>query len=288
MTTTTAAATPITVDAAGVSLSGRAAEPAGPSRGLIVAMHGGTYDSGYYDVGPDSLLALGPRLDYTVVAVDRPGYGAATDVDDAHKSFAGQTAVLVAAVDELVARYGGPVVLIGHSIGGMMALRTAGAMSTPPAGVEVSGLGELWQPGLREMWSSLIGDAPAVSLPAEGHAQVMFGEENTFDAGSVTVDAELLRPLPMPELVDVVAWSEQLPQVGAAISAPVSLTLAEQDRIWQSDDAARTALAGHFTAAASVDIDLFTGAGHSIELHRRARAYALHQLAFAEDCLSRV
>lgn len=288
MTTTTAAATPITVDAAGVSLSGRAAEAAGPSRGLIVAIHGGTYDSGYYDVGPDSLLTLGPRLDYTVVAVDRPGYGAATDIDDAHKSFAGQTAILVAAVDELVARYGGPVVLIGHSIGGMMALRTAGAMSTPPAGVEVSGLGELWQPGLREMWSSLIGDAPAVSLPAEGHAQVMFGEENTFDAASAAVDAELLRPLPMPELVDVVAWSEQLPQVGAAISAPVSLTLAEQDRIWQSDDAARAALAGHFTAAASVDIDLFTGAGHSIELHRRARAYALHQLAFAEDCLSRV
>lgn len=286
MTVTETTGQALTLDAAGVTLSARLTEPSGPSRGLIVAIHGGTYDSGYYDVGPDSLLALGARLDYTVVAVDRPGYGAATDVDDSHKSFAGQTAILVAAVGELVARLGGPVVLVGHSIGGMMALRTAGALPTPPAGVEVSGLGEIWQPGLREMWSSLIGDAPAVSLPAEGHAQVMFGEEDTFDAAAVGVDAELLRPLPMPELVDVVAWSEQLPQVGAAITAPVSLTLAAQDRIWQSDDAARAALGRHFPSA--VEVNLFAGAGHSIELHRKARAYTLRQLAFAEECLSSV
>lgn len=287
MTLTDTAVQPISVEAAGITLSGRAAHPAGASRGLIVAVHGGTYDSGYYDVGPDSLLALGPRLDYTVVALDRPGYGAATDVDDSHKTFAGQTAVLAAAVDELTARYGGPVALVGHSIGGMTVLRTAAAMAVPPAAVEVSGLGEVWQPGLREMWSSLIGEAPSVSLPPEGHAQVMLGDEGTYADDAAGIDADLLRPLPMPELTDVVAWSEQLPDVGAAISSPISLTLAAQDRIWQSDDAARDSLARHFTASPRVQVTLFEQAGHSIELHRRARAYTLGQLAFVEDCFSR-
>lgn len=284
--TVSTSTTSLSLDVDGVTLSGRIAEPSGISRALIVAFHGGTYDSSYYDVGPDSLLALGVRLDYTVAAIDRPGYGAATDVDDEHKSFAGQTKLLAATVDQLSSTYPGPVVLVGHSIGGMLALRTAAAMTSAPAGVEVSGLGDLWQPGLREMWSSLIGDAPAVSLPPEGHAQVMLGADDTFDPAAPAVDADLLRPLPMPELIDVVAWSEHLPTVGAAIISPLRLTLADQDRIWQSDDAARAALARHFTAAPSVRVDLFTGAGHSIELHRRARAYALRQLAFVEDCVS--
>jgi hypothetical protein len=90
----------------------------------------------------------------------------------------------------------------------------------------------------------------------------------------------------MPELIDVVAWSDRLPAVAAAIDVPVRATLAQHDNIWQSDEAARTALGGHFTQSPSIRVESFPGAGHSIELHHSARAYALRQLAFAEECLS--
>jgi hypothetical protein len=97
----------------------------------------------------------------------------------------------------------------------------------------------------------------------------------TIDAGPLT-----------PELIDVVAWSDRLPSAAAAIDVPVRATLAEHDNIWQSDEAARTALRQRFTQSPSIRVEPFPRAGHSIELHRGARAYALRQLAFAEECLS--
>ncbi|GAA4401496.1 alpha/beta hydrolase [Tsukamurella soli] len=288
MSDTATQTAPLNIEVDGLVMGGRVAEPSGSPRGLVIALHGGTYDSGYYDQGPDSLLALGSRLDYTVAAIDRPGYGGSAVADPGRLSFAAQTASLAAAVDRLAAEYPGPVVLIGHSIGGMIALQVAAATATPLAGVEVSGLGELWQPGIREMWASLIGDGAAVTLPTEGHAQVMLGPTATQAPDSIARDADLLRPLPMPELTDVVGWSDLLPAVAAAVAIPVSLTLAEHDNIWQSGTEAQALLAGHFTAAPLVRVDRFAGAGHSIELHRGARAYALYQLAFAAACISPV
>jgi pimeloyl-ACP methyl ester carboxylesterase len=53
-----------------------------------------------------------------------------------------------------------------------------------------------------------------------------------------------------------------------------------------SDAAARTVLRQRFTRCPSIRVESCPGAGHSIELHRGARAYILRQLAFAEECLS--
>ncbi|MEN0136006.1 MAG: alpha/beta hydrolase [Rhodococcus sp. (in: high G+C Gram-positive bacteria)] len=286
--TTPIPVTDIEVDAGELRLSGRIARPHTERHGLVVALHGGTYDSGYYDRGPGSLLELGALLGYTVVALDRPGYGSTTSCDPAVLSFPAQTRILAAAVDTIAGDLGrtGDVVLVGHSIGGMLALQVASHTRDPLRGVEVSGLGEFWQPGLREMWASMISDAPALVLPPDAHAHVMFGPDDTHTVDQVELDARLLRPLPMPELTDVVQWSTALPSVAAKVAVPVSLTLAEHDNIWQSSAEARDALAGHFTSAPTVQTDLFRHAGHSIELHSRARAYALRQLAFVEECLT--
>lgn len=279
----------LTVDVGELLLSGRIAGPRTAGRGVIVALHGGTYDSAYYDNGPDSLLRLGALLGYLVIALDRPGYGATRDADPALLSFAAQARILSAAVTRIRAGYPGApgLVLAGHSIGGMLALCAAAAdQAGTIAGVEVSGLGERWQPGLREMWASMIGDGPSVTVPADAHGQVMFGPPGTHSAAGRARNADLIRPMPMPELVDVVGWGDMLPSAAASVTVPVSITLAEHDNIWQSGTAARDAAARHFTAAPSVRTGLFAAAGHSIELHRGARAYCLRQLAFAEECLT--
>jgi pimeloyl-ACP methyl ester carboxylesterase len=280
---------PTTIDAGPLTLSARIRRPNQQARGVIVALHGGTYDSGYYDTGADSLLDLAATLGYLVVAVDRPGYGATHGADPELLTFGAQTTMLSQALLRVWADIGqgAGLVLIGHSIGGMLALCVAATRpAVPLRGVEVSGMGELWQPGLREMWGSLIGDAAEVTVPADAHNQVMYGPEGTFDAARQATYTALQRPIPMPELIDVVAWSDRLPSVAAAIDVPVRATLAEHDNIWQSDQAARTALRQRFTRNPSIRVESFPGAGHSIELHRGARAYVLRQLAFAEECLS--
>lgn len=209
---------PTTIDAGLLTLSARIRRPCQQPRGVIVALHGGTYDSGYYDTGSDSLLDLAATLGYLVVAVDRPGYGATHGADPELLTFDAQTTILSQALLRVWTDIGqrARLVLIGHSIGGMLALRAAAARpAVPLRGVEVSGMGELWQPGLREMWGSLIGDAAEVTVPANAHNQVMYGPEGTFDAARQATFTALQRPIPMPELIDVVAWSDRLPSVAA-------------------------------------------------------------------------
>jgi pimeloyl-ACP methyl ester carboxylesterase len=278
-----------TIEAGPLTLSARVRRPASAPRGVVVALHGGTYDASYYDTGPGSLLDLGAALGWLVAAVDRPGYGATHGADPKLLTFDAQTDILSEAVRRVWTDLGqrAGLVLIGHSIGGMLALCVAATRpAVPLRGVEVSGLGELWQPGLREMWGSLIGDAPEVTVPPDAHNQVMYGPAGTFDPDRQAAFTDLQRPMSMPELIDVVDWSGRLPAVAAAIDVPVRATLAEHDNIWQSGDAARAALGQHFTGDAPARVEPFPGAGHSIELHRSARAYVLRQLAFAEECLS--
>ncbi|WP_427891753.1 alpha/beta hydrolase [Kribbella sp. GL6] len=266
-------------------LSGRIAGPRSQPRGLVIALHGGTYDSAYYETGAGSLLELAEPLGLCVVALDRPGYGATADLDPLHLSFTGQTDVLLEAVQDSIEQIEpqSGVVLVGHSIGGMIALHVAARKPAGLKGVEVSGLGAVWRPGMLEMWSSFVSDAANLVVPAEPHAQVMFGPEGTYAEAQRAADAGLIRPMPMPELVDVVRWADDFPTVAAGIEVPVSLTFAEHDNIWMTDEAARTAAAALFTNAPQVDINLLRTAGHCAEWHNAGRAYNLRQLAFVEE-----
>jgi pimeloyl-ACP methyl ester carboxylesterase len=276
------------VDTPGGQLSGRISGPMERPRGLVIALHGGTYDSGYYDTGPGSLLSVGDALGLCVVALDRPGYGAGSAFDPRRLSFSGQTELLGAAVKQLI-RDIDPIagaVLVGHSIGGMLALRVAAEGAAALRGVEVSGIGARWRPGMRETWSSFIGDRPAIEVPADAHAHVMFGPVGTYAPDRRALDAELARPMPMPELMDVVHWAEAFPSVAKDVTVPVSMTFPEHDNIWMTDADARSLAGSLFTRAPSVHLELFAHAGHCIELHKRARSYCLHQLAFVEDCLA--
>ena len=275
------------VDTPAGRLSGRLSGPKSRPRGLVVALHGGTYDAGYYDMGPDSLLSLGAALDLCVLALDRPGYGLGRALDSRWLSFDGQVQLLAAALDRAAGDMDPVtgVVLMGHSIGGMLALRVAAEAKQALRGVEVSGIGLQWRPGMQELWSSFVGDQAAIDVPPQAHAHVMFGPPGTYAESRLALDAQLLRPMPMPELMDVVRWADAFPSVARGVTAPVSITFPENDNIWMTDADARACAAALFTHAASVRVELLPQAGHCIELHKRARSYCLRQLAFAEECL---
>lgn len=100
---------PVTVDAGGISLSGLLSEPTQEApRAVIVALHGGGMNAGYFDgqAHPDaSLLTLGARLGYTVLALDRPGYGASAARLPAGQRLTVQAAVVRCAVQAFTARH---------------------------------------------------------------------------------------------------------------------------------------------------------------------------------------
>ena len=68
----------VSIDAGTMKLSGRFLPAAnGDPRALLVAIHGGTYTSKYFDTPSSSLLELCASLGYSILALDRPGYGSA-------------------------------------------------------------------------------------------------------------------------------------------------------------------------------------------------------------------
>lgn len=143
----------ISLDAAGTALSALVCEPAeGPPRATVVAVHGAGMSAGYFDSQalPDfSLLTLGARLGYTVVALDRPGYGLSTDALPDGQPVAEQAATLAAAVRDFGARYptGAGTFLLAHSFGGKVALLTAADHAPSDLlGVEISGCGHRYAP----------------------------------------------------------------------------------------------------------------------------------------------
>jgi len=80
----------VSIDAGTIKLSGRFLPATnGQPRALLVALHGGTYTSKYFDTPSSSLLELCASLGYSILALDRPGYGTATSVPFDQLSFDG-------------------------------------------------------------------------------------------------------------------------------------------------------------------------------------------------------
>lgn len=276
------------VVADGSPLSGRIAAPDGPPHALIIALHGGTYSSRYYDLtGSERSSALSnfAALGYRTVAVDRPGYGSTTGAAPAGCDLDAQAETIGEAVDLIHAQHGSdlPVFLIGHSIGGMIALLVAArGVEAPLIGVMASGLGVVWQPGIHEMWSSLVSDADTVTVPNEARDQLMFAGPV---ADAVQKDAGTdLHPLPVEELRGATTWHERMAAVGPAIGVPVLHVLPEHDGIWCSDDAAQRAAAKALSGARSATVRVQRHAGHSLDAHLAGWSHHLETASFLEAC----
>jgi pimeloyl-ACP methyl ester carboxylesterase len=85
-------------------MSGLVAEVAEP-RAVVIAFHGGASTAAYFDCPEHprlSLLRTGPELGFTVVALDRPGYGASAPYPDAMQRPEQRVALAYGAVDKVL------------------------------------------------------------------------------------------------------------------------------------------------------------------------------------------
>ncbi|MFC7303693.1 alpha/beta hydrolase [Streptomyces monticola] len=276
----------ITLDAAGLTLSGLLAEPAGGApRAVVVALHGGGMTAGYFDGQAEpqlSLLTLGASLGLTVLAVDRPGYGRSAPALPEGQSLAEQSDTLHAALDTFTDRYetGAGLFLLAHSYGGKLALTAAAddGRGERFTGLDVSGCGHRYA-------------VTADELPGS-HGRVdrrrSWGPLRLYPPGTFRCSQDVVAPMPLRERRELVGWPDRLPGLAARIRVPVRLTFSEYESLWRHDDEALAEIRALFGAARShgAVVERQRGAGHNISLGWAARAYHLRALAFLEECLT--
>ncbi|HEX7782244.1 MAG TPA: alpha/beta hydrolase [Sphingobium sp.] len=282
---------PLVMELGDRTFSARAALPDGDGAldlPLIVALHGGGYTSGYFDVAGNSLLARCESLGIPIVALDRPSYGDTSWLDDADVTQSSNARLLSAAISDLWKQFGSGkagIVLLGHSIGGAIALRIAASPLTwPLIGVAISGIGLVHRPEEAKAFGALP-PIPKIDLPLATKDELMFGAAGTFSPQAVKASHAANAPLPRQEIIDISSlWPIEAKAVLAAISAPMHYRQAHDDKLWvvEADEADRFAAA--CSSARSVDARLLRKVGHCIDLHRAGPAFQLEQLAFALRC----
>jgi uncharacterized protein len=104
------------------------AEPPGPAQGTCVVWHGNAGSARQRDYLAAPLLQLGLR----VVVAEYPGYGARPPGSRREAVLKAEAKALVEAVHR---RFGGPVVLLGESLGAALAAAVAGDPILPVSGV---------------------------------------------------------------------------------------------------------------------------------------------------------
>jgi pimeloyl-ACP methyl ester carboxylesterase len=271
---------------AGLSGRLRLPETIAPDMPLIVAVHGGTYTSAYFDVRGHSLLDQAAALGIPILAIDRPGYGESPMLEDGR--MASQAHFLTGALGEAWSRYGtgtSGMMIIAHSIGAAISLMLAGAPGDLPLlGIAVSGVGLRTPAGHQPMWEALP-DLPHVELPSAMKDEVMFGPAGSYNASMPAASHVSDAPALRAELVDIVStWHHDVHDILGRIRVPVHYRQAEVDHLWIVDQDEVDGFAAALTNAPRVDAAMVHGTGHCMDFHRIGRALQLQQLGFALQC----
>ncbi len=250
----------------------RVAEPDGPARATIYALHGGGLHGGYWDCDRDpslSLLRLGAALGFRVVAPDRPGYAANNEPWPAGLPATEEAALHVATIRRQWADE--PVLLVGQSAGAIVSVHAAATWPWPGLiGVDYSGV------GIR-----LNRDAANEG----GSRAVFWGSEELYPPGTFEPGGRPLAPVVPPDGDSAREWAEVFPALAARVTVPVRITFAEHERWWDGGAAVLPTVAAAYRSSPLVETGVQPNGGHNLSLGFGARPYHLRVLAFAEICL---
>jgi len=266
-------------------VSGRIIRPSVVARGeLLVCIHGGGCNGNYFDLTGCSMAQEAVSRGFVVLLVDRPAHGG-NPAAPVPYPIAQTTPLIRAFIDQVrpLVPETDAVALVGHSIGGAIALHMAGGCGDwPLSAVAVSGIGEEPAAAIRDIVLPL--DSEKVD-PPEALTDSLFhagGEPLSWKAiASLRRAAELWL---VSEVVDVMdSWPRDWPEVARRIRVPVHLRLAEHERVWRSgeDEVARMA---NRLGNSRVDAALLRGGGHLYEVSKRGPELLRSQLDFIDDC----
>ncbi|MEU9242678.1 alpha/beta fold hydrolase [Streptomyces sp. NPDC048385] len=254
-------------------------------RAVIVALHGGATTSAYFD-HPDhprlSLLRTAQAAGFTVIALDRPGYGSSAGHEDRMRTPEQRTDFVRTALEALLQGrdQGLGRFLWAHSAGCELAVRMAGdPRGAQLLGVELAGMGRTHHPSALRAMEEWRRD-PARTRPSL--RQALWHPEDAYPP-DVFGGRRIGASSPAYE-GDRQGWQEEFERLAARVLVPVHLTLAEHEQVWANGPQGLADLADMFTATRRLVLHEQAGAGHNTSVGRTALAYHLHVLAFVEEC----
>ncbi|MEO8724154.1 MAG: alpha/beta hydrolase [Sphingobium sp.] len=285
---------PFEIDVGSVVIRGLVAGTA--ERGLLIALHGGGYDANYWhtsDSDAGSLMNIGAALGFKVVAVDRPGYRGSNLADPMGLSVSGQAEIMFKLIEQLDLDPGLPVFLIGHSLGGILALVMASHQKGRRlAAIDVSGVplrfpSEM-EAGIASLLSLLRSKTPP-PLPtnadrANHRRAIFYGADDHFDPALVKDSGD--HPTPLNELEDAFNAPVALPPTIAQIAIPIQWTIADQEKSSIGGKEMIAEIRDYMTSCPMLRTEIQVASGHNISLHHVARAYHLRAFAFFEEILA--
>jgi pimeloyl-ACP methyl ester carboxylesterase len=273
----------------GVPMSALIAEAADP-KAVIVAIHGGGTTALYFDCPGHpsySLLRTGATFGFTVVALDRPGYGSSAPYPEAMVRPEQRIGLAYGAVDRILGERprGAGVFLMGHSGGCELVMRMASEHSAERGGdllgIELAGTGRHYHPAARE----LLKTATRQSRPA-GMRELLWSPERLYPPEILT-GVTVSPSAPAYEDQMVSDWARQtFPALAPAVRVPVHFSIAEYERVWQTDDSALTEITEMFSAAPSFAVHRQPDSGHNISLGHTAPDYHATVFEFADECVA--
>jgi pimeloyl-ACP methyl ester carboxylesterase len=291
------------VDVGGVAMSALVCEVPRP-RAVVVALHGGAVTSAYFDQRTrprQSLLEAGAALGFTVIALDRPGYGASAPYADRMATGENRLELAYAAIESLLdgRSRGAGVFVMAHSIGCALAVQLAAdERGRDLIGLEISGIGlrphteaDSFMGPLTRGEPTAIGPTAVPGTPGtvggpgtvRGNLRdLLWLPPHLYPAGAAA--ALPLSAAPGYEGGDVRRWIDSFPGLAARVRIPVHYTLGDHERVWSTGPAALADVAALFTAAPRVVTEEQPEAGHNLSLGLSAMAYHLKVLAFADEC----
>jgi pimeloyl-ACP methyl ester carboxylesterase len=284
---------PLRVLARGRELSAlRSGSSEEPSRGLVIALHGAGYGAGYWayaNPGDLSLLQLGALLGYEVLALERPGYGAAQDFCADSCRLDSQAELLIEAIESWLHRSNstGHVFVIGHSVGGALALLMASARPDLIDAVDVLGVPFRFATTPDgEAVRQLVGAAThLLPIGDDDRKAWLFGPAETYDPTALQVDRELVRAMPIREYVDAVElptrWAEVLPR----ITVPVQYTVAAHETMQEAGPSVLEDVRSLLQRCPLVRLHEQPHTSHNASMAYVATAYHLRALAFFSEAV---
>jgi pimeloyl-ACP methyl ester carboxylesterase len=276
-----------------IELSGLLAEPEGRPRALVLALHGGGMTAGYFHgrAHPEqSLLTVGRHLGFTVLALDRPGYGRSSHFLPHGQLLTEQADSVYDALDVFSSEHsvGDGIFVLGHSFGLKLALFLAAhPRGRKLLGIDGSGAVYRFNPALDPRTAQAERDTAGsiVAYASRSPRELFWGSESLYPPNTFMPGMRPIAPVPEIEAHESPQWPDLLPAIAAEVRVPYQFNVAEHEQWWQTSDEALAEYRALFTAVPHMTVRRQPAAGHNISLGWAARSYHLSALAFAEQCL---
>ena len=277
------------------------AMPAPCAKPLVVAIHGGTYSSSYFNADKThSIMHVAQALGIPVIAIDRPGYQGSSPLPDipSDSSYIQQQGahlhqtILPSLWKQHASALGvSSIFVYGHSIGGAIVVVSASLHGSSPqdalyplCGISISGCGSNVTKLPLPQFDMDPQDMKSQSLrfPSEQKDALMLGPPKCHDRAILQQTERLQHDISVLELYDInVLWASYWRKYTAEVHVPVTYTLGEHEGLWNATDQDVKEFASSFVKARTVEARMLLSAPHCIELSLQAPGLVVCTFGFA-------